>query len=290
MMDGKSYVIAKNIPVEDDVRLPMSVTHVVCTGLLIFVLATNSTLAANIDQDLLKIEQVELRLQSIPDLVQDDIKELAESELKEIIRKIYNPAQITADLAKRLEQTKKTTISPETVEKAVAAFLQSRSHLDAIYENSDQQAADRLQARLTIPNVGSEIEKLSTSMVSPELVRETALIRQVIFFQCKSTDGNLQLKQLQELAKAERKAALARAINMLRNSSVNEQPSSKTDAVLAELAQGRSTLAGLTQPDLETLLAFLFQRGRQGEARHFAASLPVCLGPSQPSASRLVHG
>jgi hypothetical protein len=232
--------------------------------------------SSSIDQSLVLIEQVSLRLSGAPSQVENVAKSVAErgnpdvSEAKSLletaVQSSFDADGMGAGILKNVGQVDGEPVDPEAFAKAAVAFEEGRAKIAHIYEVQDQEAAKEIEARLADPENGARIRQLTELMAAPELAVETAFTSQLMYaaLEAFSHPGTAELASSEEKLSSETQNVIA----SLRSRNENEKPVPKDVARLDEQGRLSFILATLSSEDLSVLLDFYRSSG--GKAKRQA--------------------
>ena len=223
-----------------------------------------------IDQSLVQIEQVNLRLSGAPSAVKTVSKALAENGnagvpaaealLETAVHSSFDSESMGAAILKNIGEVDGGSIDPEAFSRAAAAFEAGRGKIARIYEAQDQTAAKEIEARLADPETGARIRQLTDLMAAPELAVETAFTSQLMYAAMEAFSD----PSAAELASSDTRNVAA----SLRSRNENEKPIAKDAARLEEQGQLSFVLATLSSEDLSVLLDYYRSSG--GKAKRQA--------------------
>ncbi|WP_245364276.1 hypothetical protein [Sinorhizobium americanum] len=217
-----------------------------------------------IDQSLVQIEQVNLRLSGAPSAVKTVSKALAENGNAEVpaaealletaVHSSFDSESMGAAILKNIGEVDGGSIDPEAFARAAAAFEEGRGKIARIYEAQDQTAAKEIEARLADPETGARLRQLTDLMAAPELAVESAFTSQLMYAAMEAFSD----PSAAELASS---SETPHVIASLRSRNENEKPIAKDAARLEEQGQLSFILATLSYEDLSVLLDFYRSSG-----------------------------
>lgn len=230
-----------------------------------------ATASSSIDQSLVRIEQVGLRLSGTSSAVENVTKAVAghgnaevsaaETMLEAAVQSSFDAERMSAEILKDVGQVDGESVDPEAFAKAAAAFEVGREKIAHIYEVQDQTAAKEIDTRLADTESRARIRQLTDLMAAPDLAVETAFTSQVMYVAMEAF-SNPGVAELASASEAQN------VIVSLRSRNENEKPVPKDVARLDEETRLRFILATLSTEDLSVLLDFYRSSG--GKAKRQA--------------------
>lgn len=236
-----------------------------------------ATASSSIDQSLVRIEQVGLRLSGTPSAVENVTKAVtghgnaevsaAETLLEAAVQSSFDAEGMSAEILKDVGQVDGESVEPEAFAKAAAAFEVGREKIAHIYEVQDQAAAKEIDTRLADTESRARIRQLTDLMAAPDLAVETAFTSQVMYVAMEAF-SNPGVAELASASEAKLSSEAQNVIVSLRSRNENEKPVPKDVARLNEETRLRFILATLSTEDLSVLLNFYRSSG--GKAKRQA--------------------
>ncbi|MBP2561406.1 hypothetical protein J2857_004196 [Neorhizobium galegae] len=220
--------------------------------------------SGEIDEALLRMEQVGPRLSAMPSAVGSVVKAAtdrgdAEASkagpiLEPAVRASFDPKGMVAEISDSLAEVADGKTDPAALAKAAAAFEDGRKKIAEMYAGQDQATAKQIEARIATDD-GSRIRQLADLMAAPDLAAETALTAQVMYVSLEAfSDANSA--ELASTSPEKLKSELGGVIASLRDRTENEKPVPKDVARMEEKARLTVTLALLPNEDLLVLSDF----------------------------------
>ncbi|MDQ0134404.1 hypothetical protein J2T08_002322 [Neorhizobium galegae] len=220
--------------------------------------------SGEIDEALLRMEQVGPRLSAMPSAVGSVVKAAtdrgdAEASkagpiLEPAVRASFDPKGMVAEISDSLAEVADGKTDPAALAKAAAAFEDGRKKIAEMYAGQDQATAKQIEARIATDD-GSRIRQLADLMAAPDLAAETALTAQVMYVSLEAfSDANSA--ELASTSPEKLKSELGGVIASLRDRTENEKPVPKDVARMEEKARLTFTLALLPNEDLLVLSDF----------------------------------
>lgn len=232
--------------------------------------------SGEIDQALLRIEQVGPRLSAMPSAVETVVRAATDRGnteaskaapiLDPAVRASFDAKGMVAEISDSLAKLADGKADPAALAKAAAALEDGRQKIAAMYESKDQVTARQIEARIAADD-GSHIRQLADLMASPELAAETALTAQVMYVSLEAfSDPNSA--ELASASPEKLKSELGGVITSLRDRTENEKPVPKDIARMEEKARLTFILALLPKEDLSVLSDFY--QSPEGKAKRQA--------------------
>lgn len=248
----------------------------------------NST--PSVDQSLMKLEQVQARLEATPLLAKqvseaasaDGVNKVADLEphLQRAAVSSFDAAAIGQGIEAALDQTDGSNIDPKSFATAAQALTEAMEKLA-----KNDAAAAEFQALLADDKDGPRIAALTEAMASPDLAAETALTGQVMYSALEALT-NSTAEQLSAASPDILQTQMQVIVGQLRDKSSNEKPVPKDVAAAQEKNHLSLVLASLPKDDLAVLAAFY--ASETGKAKRNAL-ISAYRKASDASNTKLLH-